>query len=611
MAKTEKGKISVETENLFPIIKKWLYSEHDIFLRELISNAYDAITKLKRLKSLSQYKGKTDKRLINVSIDKPKKTITVSDNGIGMTADEVKKYINQIAFSGAKDFLEKYEKDNKDSQIVGHFGLGFFSAYMVSDSVEIKTLSFKENAEPVAWQCDGNVDFQISKGDRKDIGTDVILHVNKDSEDFLDEAKIKDLVKRYSNFLPVEIQVNGKKANEQTALWNNAPSKTKEKEYNDFYKKLFPYSEDPLFHVHLSVDYPFNLKGILYFPKIKKELDITTKGRLKLFCNNVFVSDNIIDIIPQYLHLLQGVIDSPDIPLNISRSFLQNDPKVQKIGRHIAAKIADKLKQIYKKDKKKYEEYWQHINPFVKFAALSEEKFYEKVKDIILFKTTENEHITLDEYKEKNKKLKDKVLYTSNQEEQVFYINKAKAEGYTVLVLDSPIDNHFMQHLEMKNSPLSFMRVDSDFHEEPKPTKDDKNKDGEKENPDEKKMTSLFQNNLNMKELQVKLKELNSSASAMITQSEHMRRFSEMSRMMQGQPGNAGLMQNHTLVLNKKNPVIQKLLKESGSPEKDKQFSNICKNIYDLALLQQNNLKGGRLDDFIKRTTKIIEKDIK
>ena len=624
----EKGKISVHTDKLFPIIKKWLYSQHDIFLRELVSNAHDAIIKLDRLADLGEYKGKLEAPLIKINIDKTKRTLTLSDNGLGMTAEEVKKYINQIAFSGAEEFLNKYEqnKDPKDQkqQIIGHFGLGFFSSYMVADLVEIKTLSYREKSEAVHWQCAGSTDFTLAESTKKTIGTEVILHINKESDFALEEDKIKELVEKYSNFLPVEIQVNDKQANVAKALWNTKATGLKDKDYNDFYQKLFPGNQDPLFSIHLDVDYPFKLKGILYFPKVISQFDFNKmQGRIKLFCNNVFVSDNILDIIPEYLHLLQGAIDSPDIPLNVSRSALQADENVKKISTHIVKKIADKLNQINKKDRKQYEEYWQSLGMFVKFGVISDPNFYEKVQEVLLFKTIDNNYLTLKEYQEKNSAVKEKIIYATNKNEQISYINQIQQkEKIEILLLDDPIDNHLLQQIEMKMMPTRFMRVDAAIGEDLSKTDEDikkeqekkdkeKDKDGndkkeEKFSKTETEFVDFFKKQVDQKDLEIKFQSFGENDSvAIFTVNEHMRRFSEMTSMMNQSPLDNSALQHHTLLINTTSPAIKKIF-SLAKDKNDKEGKTLCQNIYDLALLQQNKLQGQSLLDFIGRVNKSL-----
>jgi molecular chaperone HtpG len=595
--------LSVHTENLFPIIKKWLYSEHDIFLRELVSNAVDATTKFSRLADLGEYKGNVPAPVVNIKINKTDKTVTISDNGLGMTADEIKQYINQIAFSGATDFLEKYKNVSTDqgSQIIGHFGMGFFSSFMVSSLVEINTLSFREGSAPVKWSCDGSTDFSMEAGTKTDIGTDIVLHLNAESEEFLDEEKLKELVVKYSDFLPAEIQVNGKKANSQKAPWNEAPSKLTDEDYKNFYQKLFPGQEDPLFHVHFSVDYPFNLKGILYFPRIKTDFEIKTQGRLRLFCNNVFVSDHIEGLMPPFLHLLQGVLDSPDIPLNVSRSFLQGDPQVKKIATHVIAKVAEKLSQLFKNERENFTKYWEDIHPFIKYGALSDDKFYDKVKDTFLLKLAGGTVKSLAEYKESNPKLKDRVIYANHADAQHTQIERIKTFGVEVAILDSPIDNHFMQTLEMKMSPLRFMRVDSDIPEHL--IEDSKGKN--EETKEEKELSSLFQKHLGLKSMDLRIENLPSQKlPAIMIQSEMMRRMGEMSSMMQGKMGDSFIQP--TLVVNSAHPLFTKLQLLSTVPEKEAELKEQMQNAYDLARLEQGTLKGEALSGFISRVSGLL-----
>src|SRR5690349_18323176 len=476
----EKGSISIHTENIFPIIKKFLYSDHEIFLRELVSNAVDATQKLKKLSSLGEFSGELGDLKIEVSFDKEKKTITVSDKGIGMTGEEVKKYINQIAFSGATEFVEKFKDKADGKDIIGKFGLGFYSSFMVADTVEIVSRSYKvsDDNEAVRWECDGSTEFTLNAAKKQQRGTDVILHVNQDSEEFLDEWRLKGILEKYCKFLPVEIKFGTKDEsvedgtdeegkpkyktvqvdriiNNTAPIWTKSPSDLKDEDYLAFYKELYPFTEDPLFWIHLNVDYPFNLTGILYFPKVKNDFDLQ-RNKIKLFSRQVFITDEVKDIVPEFLMLLHGVIDSPDIPLNVSRSFLQADSNVKKINSYITRKVADKLNELFRKDRKAYEEKWKDIGLFVKYGALSEEKFYEKAKDFLLLTNTSSEHYTLEEYSAKVKDFQtDKngttvYLYTVDEERQHSYVQAANKKGYDVLVMDSPIDNHFMQHLEMK-----------------------------------------------------------------------------------------------------------------------------------------------------------------
>lgn len=600
----ESGSISVHTENLFPIIKKWLYSEHDIFLRELVSNSVDACTKLSRLHGVGQVEGELPAFSVNIAINKPGKTITISDNGVGMTRDEVKKYINQIAFSGAQDFLDKFKDAGDGSQIIGHFGMGFFSSFMVADKVEIYTQSHEKGSEPVRWVCEGSTSFQMGPGPRTERGTDVVLHLNKESEEFLDEDKVKELVTRYSNFLPIEIKVNGQKANDQHAIWNQAPSKTTDDDYKVFYKKLFPFEEDPLFWVHFQVDFPFTLKGILYFPKVKAEFDPRTRGRIRLFCNNVFVSDNIAELLPPYLNMLQGVIDSPDIPLNVSRSFLQGDPQVKKIGTHITAKVAERISLMFKESREVWAKHWADIHTFVKYGCLTDEKFYDKVKDALLFQVEGGDMVSLKEYQEKNSLLKDRVIYTSDPKAQHAYLERIKAKGVQSLIFDSPIDTHFLGHLEMKMHPLRFARVDSD-------TPEALISGAKPEGDGDKELVESLKKSLEMETLQVSAQALADDAvAAMVVQGEQMRRFAEMAQLSQGKMADS-LLGNHTLVVNTKHPLVTRYKLWSTLPEKAEEVKNLGRTLYDLALLQQGALAGQSLADFVKKVTHWAENSVK
>jgi molecular chaperone HtpG len=486
----EKGTISINTENIFPIIKKFLYSDHEIFLRELVSNAVDATQKIKRLASLGHYNKELGELKIKVAVDKKAKTITVSDNGIGMTADEIKKYINQVAFSGATEFLEKFKEANDANEIIGRFGLGFYSAFMVAEKVEIQTLSYQDDATPARWTCDGSTEFEITDGNRTERGTDVILYLNADSEEFLEEHRISEILNKYAKFLPLPVQFGTKTEsvpdgedadgkpkykevevdniiNNTTPIWTKQPNELKDEDYLSFYRELYPFSEEPLFWIHLNVDYPFNLTGVLYFPKLKNDFEIT-KNKIRLFSRQVFITDEVKDIVPEFLLLLHGVIDSPDIPLNVSRSFLQSDSNVKKINSYISRKVAEKLGELFKKDRKSYEEKWNDIGLFVKYGAISDEKFYEKAKEFLLLENTKHEKYTLEEYaarvkdfqEDKNGRLV--YLYTGDAERQDSYVQAAHKKNYDVLLMNSAIDTHFIHHLEMKLEKTSLKRVDAD-----------------------------------------------------------------------------------------------------------------------------------------------------
>jgi len=545
-----KGKIKVTTENIFPIIKKFLYSDHEIFLRELISNAVDATQKLKTLASVGDYKGDLGDLTIRVDINKKKKTITVSDAGIGMTTEEVKKYINQIAFSSAEDFMEKYKNEN--NAIIGHFGLGFYSSFMVSDKVEIDTLSWQEEAKGVAWSCDGSPEYSLSETDRKERGTSITLHIDSDSKEFLEESKINELLDKYCKFLPVEISFGKEKEwkdgkeveldkdkiiNETKPLWTLPPSEVKEEDYNEFYRKLYPVGDEPLFNIHLNVDYPFTLTGILYFPRIKNNIEIQ-KNKIQLYSNQVFVTDSVEGIVPEFLTLLHGVLDSPDIPLNVSRSYLQSDANVKKISSHITKKVADRLEEIFKNDREQFEAKWDDLKLFIEYGMLSDEKFSDRAEKFALLKNVDGKYFTLKEYEElikenqtdKNKSLV--YLYATDRDEQFSYIEAAKAKGYDVLLMDGQLDTHFLNHLEPKLKESRFARVDSEIVD--KLIEKDETRESKLTSAQESDLTPVFQSQLPGQEMQyfVSYESLSEEDyPVMITQSEFMRRMKDMQEM--------------------------------------------------------------------------------
>jgi molecular chaperone HtpG len=610
--KMEEGKLSIHADNILPIIKKWLYSDKEIFIRELISNAVDAINKIKHLSLIGEYKNELEELEVKIIIDKKKGTLTFCDNGIGMTREEVKKYINQIAFSGAEEFLEKYKDSKEENQIIGHFGLGFYSSFMVSDEVEIITKSYKDESA-VHWINKGDQDFSLEDHKKNDRGTEVILHINKDEKEFLEESRVKEVIIKYCNFLPYPIKLNDKVINDQHPLWSKPIKEIKDEDYKNFYSKLFPFSDEPLFWVHLDVELPFRLKGILYFPKLRHELD-STKGRIKVFCNNVFISDNVKDLIPEFLTLLQGTLDIPDLPLNVSRSYLQNDPYVQKISSHITKKVADKLTGLFKNERENFEKNWDDINIFIKFGCLNNEKFYEAVKDIILYKTTDGVYKTLDEYLEKNKAFisekngRKVILYASHEENQITYINMIKAQGMEALILNTVIDVHFIQFLEMRNNKISFSRIDSDTHD----SLSDDNKDSkivdESNKTTNDKIKELFEKELKTdnKNLTIEVKFLKDEKTpAIIVLSEFTRRFKEMN-MFQSKLSENDMFNDHTLVINSNNNSVKELINLAGDSANAEKIKNRINQIYDLALLAQNNLKGTRLINFIARSNDII-----
>ncbi len=613
----ENGEISIHTENILPIIKKWLYSDKEIFIRELVSNGVDAITKLKHLSGVGEFKGELGELGVEVKIDAEGKTLSFIDNGIGMTREEIKKYINQIAFSGAEDFISKYkESDKEEDQIIGHFGLGFYSAFMVSTKVEIFTKSYIESEQAVHWENDGGTDFSINDIDKSDRSTEIRLSIDEESLDFLKEDKVREVILKYCDFLPFPIKLNGKVINTQNPLWMKSPRDTKEEEYKEFYTKLFPMDGEPLFWLHFEVEVPFRLRGILYFPRLRHELD-SSKGRIKLFCNQVFVSDNANEIIPEFLTLLQGCLDIPDIPLNVSRSYLQNDPYVRKISEYITRKVADKLTSIFKTDRPEFESFWDDIGIFIKFGMIREEKFYDKVKDVVIFKTTDDVYKTLAEYREKNKGInkeqhgKEVILYATNEEEQVRYINLIKSQGYEALLVGTLIDIHFLQFLETKDSTIHFMRVDSDdainIIDESKKSKvvDENNKTSDD------KIKEIFESVLKKDEkskVQVKVEPLkDEKLSAMVVLPEFLRRFKDMNMGMKKDKRDADFLNDYTLLVNSNNRAVQNVsdLNSTGNSEK---VALLVEQIHDLALLSQNNLKGEELLKFLKRSEEILEK---
>lgn len=596
----EKGTISIHTENIFPIIKKFLYSDHEIFLRELVSNAVDASQKLKRLSALGEAKGELGDLKVKVTVNKEAKTITVSDSGIGMTAEEIKKYINQIAFSGAAEFVEKYKDKLDKKDIIGHFGLGFYSSFMVARQVEIITKSYQEGAAAAKWTCDGSTEFEITPTEKQDRGTDVILHIAEDSEEFLENFRIKTILEKYCRFLPVEIEFEDKIINNPNPIWTKAPTELKDEDYLNFYKELYPFSEDPLFWIHLNVDYPFELTGILYFPKLKNDLQMQ-KNKIQLYSRQVFITDEVKDVVPEFLMLLHGVIDSPDIPLNVSRSFLQSDSNVKKINSHITKKVADKLSELYNKDKKAFEEKWNDISLFVKFGMMSDDKFYEKAKDFCLLKNTKNIYFNIESYKElikANQTDKDgniAALYTTDPAKQDTFIESADRRGYDVLLMDTMIDSHFINLLEQKQEKFTLKRVDSD--------RIDKliDKDEKAElvlNEDQKKaLKETFEKVINNQSYPVNLEAMPADEMPVtVNIPEFMRRMKEMA--MTGGMGMSGnLPDTYSVVVNGNHSLIRKIADASDEAVRAK----LAKQAYDLALLAQGMLKGKDLTDFIKR----------
>jgi len=647
----EQGTITIHTENIFPIIKKSLYTDHEIFLRELISNAVDAIQKLKMVSFAGEFSGDLGEPEISIAIDKEKKTLSISDNGIGMTADEVKKYINQVAFSSAEEFVNKYQKD-KDQQIIGHFGLGFYSAFMVAGQVEIDTLSYREGATPVHWSCDGSPNFQIDESSRTEHGTTITLTLLEEEAEYLETLRIKQLVKSYCDFMPVPIKLEGEVVNRQRALWKESPQSLTKEDYLEFYRYLYPFQEEPLLWVHLNTDYPFLLNGILYFPKLKPDVDVT-KGQIKLFCNQVFVSDNCEEVIPKFLTPLRGVIDSTDIPLNVSRSALTNDRTVRRIADYIAKKVGDRLKEVYRDDRAEYIRSWQDVGTFVKFGSLNDDKFKKQVEDILIYRTTyqpevttpetpavevqtkegdlweevsgkestgsTDNYTTLKEYLDRNKERhENRVFYCSDPATQATYVQLHQNQGLEVLFMDSFIDVHFVSFLEREFSEVKFSRVDADLDK----TLIQEDQESEIVDPKTNKTRSeeikdIFTNALNKPKVTIRTEALKSdnpegTPPAMVLLPENVRRIQEMMAMMQQQQ--AEFPEEHTLVVNTAHPLIQNLTKlsqgsiiqDSGSSPSEETAKLICQHIYDLALMSQKGFNAEGMKAFVERSNHVL-----
>jgi len=669
MTMLEQGNITIHTENIFPIIKKSLYTDHEIFLRELISNAVDAIQKLKMVSYAGEVDGELNDPEIQITIDKDKKTLSISDNGIGMTADEVKKYINQVAFSSAEEFVQKYQKD-ADQQIIGHFGLGFYSSFMVASQVEIDTLSYKQGAQAVHWSCDGSPAFQLEDSTRTQRGTTVTLTLQEEEQEYLEPMRIKQLVKAYCDFMPVSIKLDGEQINKQRALWKESPQNLTKEDYLDFYRYLYPFQEEPLLWVHLNTDYPFLLNGILYFPKLKPDVDVT-KGQIKLFCNQVFVSDHCEEVIPSFLMPLRGVVDSPDIPLNVSRSALTNDRTVRRIADFIAKKVGDRLKALYNEDREEYIRSWQDVGTFVKFGSLNDDKFKKQVEDIIIYRTTyeageqgstatqeqasvaatpevqvqseegdawqdvtsastqdnpksnsqhpKSNYTTLKEYLERNKEgHENRVFYCTDESTQATYVELHKKQGLEVLFMDSFIDTHFISFLEREYSEVKFSRVDSDLDN----TLIDQDKSGDIVDPKTNKTRSelikeLFEKALNKPKVNIRTQALKSddpqgTPPAIVLLPEALRRLQEMTALMQQQ--SAQFPEEHILVVNTAHPLIQNLAElsqgsivQSGGQSPSGELANlICQHVYDLALMAQKGFDAEGMKAFVERSNQVL-----
>ena len=658
----KKGSLSITSENIFPVIKKWLYSDHDIFYRELISNGCDAITKLKKLELMGEYeKPEEVEYKIQVSVNPTDKTITIEDNGLGMTEEEIDKYINQIAFSGVQDFMEKYKDKANEDQIIGHFGLGFYSAFMVADKVEINSLSYQKDAKPVHWESEGGINFEMAEGDKKEVGTSIKLYLNEESTEFANEYRAREVIEKYCAFMPVNIFLKNETAepeyetiekdelthkdtvvetviepakteekekedgtketvevepsrekykilkrpvalNDTDPLWNKHPNECTDEQYKDFYRKVFRDYKEPLFWIHLNMDYPFNLKGILYFPKINMEYD-SLEGTIKLYNNQVFIADNIKEVIPEFLMLLKGVIDCPDLPLNVSRSALQNDGFVKKISDYITKKVADKLSGMCKTDRENYEKYWDDIAPFIKFGYIKDEKFAEKMGDYILYKNLEGKYLTLNDCLEENKeKHENTIFYVTNEKEQSQYINLFKEEGIDAVIMPAAIDNPFISHVEQKHEGLKFLRIDTDLNAS---FKEEVKEDAEAFKKTSEELTEVFKKALNNDKLDIKVEKMkNASVASMITVSEETRRMQDMMKMysMGGMDMSAFGATGETLVLNANHPLVKYVLENKEGENTVK----ICEQLYDLASLAHGQLSPERMTNFVNRSNDIM-----
>ena len=658
----KKGSLSITSENIFPVIKKWLYSDHDIFYRELISNGCDAITKLKKLELMGEYeKPEEVEYKIQVSVNPTDKTITIEDNGLGMTEEEIDKYINQIAFSGVQDFMEKYKDKANEDQIIGHFGLGFYSAFMVADKVEINSLSYQKDAKPVHWESEGGINFEMTEGDKAEVGTSIKLYLNEESTEFANEYRAREVIEKYCAFMPVNIFLKNETAepeyetiekdelthkdtvvetviepakteekekedgtketvevepsrekykilkrpvalNDTNPLWNKHPNECTDEQYKDFYRKVFRDYKEPLFWIHLNMDYPFNLKGILYFPKINMEYD-SLEGTIKLYNNQVFIADNIKEVIPEFLMLLKGVIDCPDLPLNVSRSALQNDGFVKKISDYITKKVADKLSGMCKTDRENYEKYWDDIAPFIKYGYIKDEKFAEKMGDYILYKNLEGKYLTLNDCLEENKeKHENTIFYVTNEKEQSQYINMFKEEGIDAVIIPAAIDNPFISHVEQKHEGLKFLRIDTDLNAS---FKEEVKEDDEAFKKTSEELTEVFKKALNNDKLDIKVEKMkNASVASMITVSEETRRMQDMMKMysMGGMDMSAFGATGETLVLNANHPLVKYVLEHKDGENTAK----ICEQLYDLASLAHGQLSPERMTGFVNRSNDIM-----
>jgi molecular chaperone HtpG len=607
----EKGQISIHTDNILPIIKKWLYAEKDIYFRELVSNASDALTKLGKLALTGDAEDAREAE-ITVEIDKEKGTLTISDTGLGMNAEEIKKYINQIAFSGVSEFVEKYQDKDESSQIIGHFGLGFYSSFMVSDKVEIHSLSYKKGSEAVHWSCTGETDFSLEKGERQQVGTSVILHINDESKEMLDEYKIRSLIDRYCAFVRHPIKLGKEVLNETKPLWTKSPANLNDDDYRKFFRKLFPTSPEPLFWVHLNVDYPFNLRGVLYFPKFSHQFE-ATEGQVKLYCNQVFVADNCKELIPEYLTVLKGIIDIPDLPLNVSRSYLQNEPQIKKISEHITKKIADKFIGMSKTEPEKFIEFWKDIHPFVKYCMMRDEKFSERLSEHMIFRSTTGEYTTLDAYLERmSEKTENKIIYISDETSQAHLAQMYRDQGLEAILADSPIDRHFIPYFEMKSDKkYNFQRIDADLSAHLKDSegaseivdpKDQKTKS--------QRIADLFKEHLSLGDVEIEVSNLKSQKlAAMLVVGENERRMKEMAQYMPlGDLASLAKSKEMKLIVNSACPAIDNLLKLAAGISKEAEVKLIVEQIHDLAQMQHGDSGPELMQKVLDRSIDIMSR---
>ncbi len=607
---TEQGQISIHTDNILPIIKKWLYAEKEIFLRELVANASDAITKLQKIALAGEAEDVPEPK-ISIEVSQKKGTVSITDTGVGMTADEIRKYINQIAFSGVKEFVEKYQGKDEQSQIIGHFGLGFYSAFMVATTVEIDSLSYKSGSEAVHWSCTGDINFTMQASKRREVGTTITLHIGEDSKEMLDSLKVQSLLDRYCAFIRYPIEVEGKVVNDPNPLWTKSPSSLKDEDYQELFRKLFPASPDPLFWIHLNLDYPFNLRGVLFFPRFSHEFE-AAEGQVKLYCNQVFVADNAKELIPEYLTVLKGVIDVPDLPLNVSRSYLQTDPTVRKIAEHISKKVADKFSGMAKTERADYEKYWKDIAPFVKYCMMRDSKFAERMQEFVIYRSTNGSFTTLDEYHERNKdKLDKKIVYVSDETAQAAYVKMFQEQGLEAIITESGIDKHFLPFFEMTISrKYEFQRIDADISQHLlDESSDSKIVDPKDQQTGSEKIAGIFERFLKLDRLKFKVSPLKSATiPAMLVQSEQDRRMKDMAQYMPFGDLSALQKNEKTLMINSNCPAVKQLISLSALPGRDDDVRLMVEQIYDLAFMQHGDFNPESMQQFIDRSVRLLSR---